>query len=80
MTRILASLTWKLRQQGTWLTASDVMPAESASRIACTLLREFAGKPRFTPRDFDVTGDAVKHSSYVSDEITVRVRRIKERA
>ena len=55
------------------------MPAESASRIACTLLREFAGKPRFTPRDFDVTGDAIKHSSYVGDEITVRVRRIKER-
>ena len=46
-----ASLTWKLRQRGTWLSVNAVFPPESASRVACTLLREFAG------------GEELKHSS-----------------
>jgi len=70
-----ASLTWKLRQRGTWLSASVVLPPESGARVACTLLREFAGR-RFTPRDLDITGE-VKRFSYHGDEMVVLLRRIK---
>jgi hypothetical protein len=73
---IRASLTWKLRQVGRWLTISEIIPAESASRVACALLREFAGKRNMTPRDLDVTGE-VKRFSYTSDAMTLHLRRIR---
>lgn len=71
-----ASLTWRLRQQGVWLSASLVLPPESAARIACTLLREFAGK-RYTPLDLDITGE-VKRFSYQSDAMRISLRRISK--
>lgn len=72
---IRASLTWKIRQGGSWIQASEIIPAESASRVACALLREFAGKT-MTPRDLDVTGE-VKRFSYVSDAMTLHLRRLR---
>ncbi len=69
-----ASLTWKLRQRGTWLSVNAVFPPESASRVACALLREFAGR-RYTPLDLDVTGE-VKRFSYHGDEMTLLLRRV----
>lgn len=69
-----ASLTWKLRQGHTWLSANAVFPPESASRVACALLREFAGK-RFTPADLDITGE-VKRFHYRSDDMTLQLRRV----
>lgn len=69
-----ASLTWKLRQRGAWLSVNAVFPPESASRVACTLLREFAGR-RFTPLDLDVTGE-VRRFSYRGDEMVLLLRRI----
>lgn len=69
-----ASLTWKLRQQGRWLSVNAVFPPESAARVACTLLREFAGR-RYTPLDLDVTGD-VKRFSWRGDEMTILLRRV----
>ncbi len=69
-----ASLTWKLRQRGTWLSVNAVFPPESAARVACTLLREFAGR-RYTPLDLDVTGE-VKRFSYHGDEMTLLLRRV----
>jgi hypothetical protein len=72
-----ASLTWKLRQGSSWLIVAEVIPAESASRVGCTILREFAGKARLTPRDLDVTGE-VRKFSFVSDALTLHLRRLKE--
>lgn len=69
-----ASLTWKLRQQGRWLSVNAVFPPESAARVACTLLREFAGR-RFTPLDLDVTGE-VKRFSWHGDEMVIQLRRV----
>lgn len=69
-----ASLTWKLRQRGTWLSVNAVFPPESAARVACTLLREFAGR-RYTPLDLGVTGE-VKRFSYRGDEMVILLRRI----
>lgn len=76
--RQLASLTWKLRQRGVWLLASEVLPASSASRVGCTLLREFAGRAKYTPADLDVTGE-VRRFSYVTDGMTLHLRRLRER-
>jgi hypothetical protein len=70
-----ASLTWKLRQRGAWQSVNVVFPPESASRVACTLLREFAGR-RFTPPDLDVTGDTHRFS-YRGDEMVLLLRLIK---
>lgn len=70
-----ASLTWKLRQGTQWLSASVVLPPESGARVACTLLREFAGR-RFTPLDLDITG-AIKRFSWRGDDMTVLLRRVK---
>ncbi len=75
--RLMASLTWKLRQGGAWLLASEVLPASSASRVGCTILREFAGRAKYTPRDLDVTGE-VRKFSFVSDALTLHLRRLKE--
>lgn len=72
-----ASLTWKLRQGSSWLIVAEVIPAESASRVGCTILREFAGRAKYTPRDLDVTGE-VKRFSFVSDGLTLHLRRLKE--
>ena len=66
--------TSQLRQRGTWLSVNAVFPPESASRVACTLLREFAGR-RYTPLDLDVTGE-VKRFSYHGDEMTLLLRRV----
>lgn len=74
-TRVLASLTWKVRQGSRWAACSIVLPAESGARVATTLLREFANK-RFTPLDVSVTGE-VKHFVYTSDKMTLRLRRIR---
>ena len=71
-----ASLTWKLRQQGRWLSVNAVFPPESAARVACTLLREFAGR-RFTPLDLDITGET-KRFHYQSDGMVIQLRRISE--
>ena len=75
--RALASLTWKIRQGQAWVQASEVIPAESAARVACTLLREFAGKRALTPADVSVTGE-VKRFSYVSDAMTLHLRRLRD--
>ena len=69
-----ASLTWKLRQQGIWQSASAIIPVESATRVACTLLREFAGR-RFTPGDLDVTGE-IRRFSWRGDEMVLLLRRL----
>lgn len=71
-----ASLTWKLRQQGRWLSVNAVFPPESAARVACTLLREFAGR-RYTPLDLDVTGE-VKRFSWRGDGMVILLRRVSE--
>jgi len=73
---VMASLVWKLRQGAVWRSVAIELPAESASRVACTICREFGGKSRYTPADFDVTGE-IKQSSYTSDTLTVKVRRLK---
>jgi hypothetical protein len=76
----MASITWKLRQGGAWRTASDVMPAESASRVGCQLLRLFlpAGSKgaRLTPADLDVTED-IKRFTYNSDTLVLILRRVR---
>lgn len=77
MGQVLASLVWKLRQGTVWHSTTVNLPAESASRVACALCREFGGKSRFTPSDFDVTGE-IKRSSYNSDTLAVKVRRLKD--
>ena len=69
-----ASLTWKLRQQGSWQSASAIIPVESATRVACALLREFAGR-RFTPADLDVTGE-IRRFSWRGDEMVLLLRRL----
>lgn len=76
MANLTASLTWKLRQHGTWQSVNVVFPAESATRVACTLLREFAGR-RFTPPDLDITGDT-RRFHYNGDEMRLQLRRIEK--
>ncbi len=73
---VRASLTWKLRRGGTWLIAAEIIPAESAARVACTLLREFAGRS-FTPADVSVASGEVRRFSYVSDDMTLHLRRLR---
>ena len=72
-----ASLTWKVRQGAGWRTASLVMPAQTASRIGSTLLREFAGRV-MPPYELDVTGE-VKRFSYRTDRMILLIRRIAEK-
>jgi hypothetical protein len=71
-----ASLTWKLRQRGTWQSASLTLPASSASRVGCTILREFAGKRSYSPTDLDVCGETHRFS-FRSDELVLLIRRLK---
>lgn len=71
----LASLTWRLRQLDSWQSVNAVFPPESAARVACTLLREFAGR-RYTPADLDITGE-VKRFHYHSDGMTLQLRRVE---
>ena len=71
-----ASLTWRLRQRGQWLTAATTMPAESAARVACTILREFGGR-RFTPADVSIIGE-VRKFNYRGEEISVSLRRLEK--
>jgi hypothetical protein len=73
--RILASLTFRIRQGHKWASTSLVMPAESASRVVTTLLHEFAGK-NFTPADVAVVGE-VRRFSYRSDRLIVGLCRIR---
>lgn len=76
-----ASLTWKLRQGNTWLTVATVMPAESASRVACTLVRQFAQDGRLaarcTPATFALS-DEVRRFHYRTDNFTLLLRLLKE--
>jgi hypothetical protein len=76
-----ASLTWKLRQQGTWLTAATTMPAESATRVACTLVRQFAPQgalaARCTPATFALS-DEVRRFGYKTDDFSLQLRLLKE--
>lgn len=76
-----ASLTWKLRQDGKWLLAACTMPAESASRVACTLVRQFAADGRLaatcTPYTFTLT-DEVRRFSYRTDTFSLQLRLLKE--
>lgn len=78
-----ASLTWKMRQGNTWLVAATVMPAESASQVACTLIRQFAfnGKlaAKCTPATFALSDD-VRRFSYRTDDFTLQLRLLRERA
>lgn len=71
-----ASLTWKLWQRGEWRVAAITLPASSASRVGCTILREFAGKRSYTPGDLDVCGE-VRRFSFRSDELVLLLRRLK---
>lgn len=71
-----ASLTWRMFQRGRWEVISLPLPPSSASRLACSILREFANKRHFTPHDFDVTG-SLDRCSYRGDDISVIVRRLK---
>lgn len=73
-----ASLTWKLRQGGVLVEVSQVLPAEVATRVASTLLREFAGR-RFAPYELDVTGE-VRRFSYQTDSMVLLLRRLKTEA
>lgn len=75
--RILASLSWRVRQGERFASTSLVMPAESAARVATTLLREFAGK-HFTPLEVSVTQEGVTRFAYVTDRMTLRLRRIEK--
>jgi hypothetical protein len=70
-----ASLTWKLRQDGRWLTASTLVPPEAGARVVCVLLREFANR-RFTPADVSLSGE-VKRFHYRSDEMTLQFRLVR---
>ena len=71
-----ASLTWKLRQRGAWLSANLTLLASSASRVGCAILREFAGKRSYSPTDLDVTAE-VRRFSFRSDELVLLIRRLK---
>lgn len=70
-----------MRQGNVWLVAATVMPAESAARVACTLVRQFAadGKlaARCTPFTFTLT-DEVRRFSYRTDNFTLLLRLLRE--
>lgn len=76
-----ASLTWKMRQRGVWLTAATTMPAESATRVACTLVRQFAPNTRLakscTPFTFALTPD-VRRFSFRTDDFALLLRLLRE--
>lgn len=76
-----ASLTWRLRQHGMWLTAATVMPAESATRVACTLVRHFAPQgglaTRCTPATFALS-DEVRRFGYKTDDFSLQLRLLRE--
>ena len=71
-----ASLTWRMRQGQVWRTTSLVMPAESAARVASSLLWEFAQRP-LTPADVSVLGD-VKRFNFRTSEMTLSLRRLEK--
>lgn len=75
-----ASLTWKLKQRGRWQIAATTMPLESATRIACTLVREFAPDTRLarscTPHTFYLT-DEVRRFSFTTDDFSLALRLLK---
>jgi len=73
---LTASLVWKLRQHAGWQSVNLTMPASSASRVACTILREFGAKRRFTPTDLDVTGE-FRRFAYRSDAMVLTLRLLK---
>ncbi len=77
-----ASLTWKLRQHGVWQVAATTMPLESATRVACTLVREFATGTqlarRCTPHTFQLSND-VRRFSFTTEDFTIALRLLKER-
>jgi hypothetical protein len=81
MTVATASLTWKLRQRGVWQVAATTLPLESATRVACTLVREFAPDTRLarscTPHTFTLTED-VRRFSFVTDDFSLALRLLKE--
>ena len=70
-----ASLTWKLCQDGRWLSVSVLIPPEAGARVVCTLLREFADR-RFTPADVALGGE-VKRFHYRSDGMTLQFRLVR---
>lgn len=76
-----ASLTWRLRQRGVWLTAATTMPAESATRVACTLVRHFAAEGRLaracTPATFALS-DEVRRFGYKTDGFSLQLRLLRE--
>lgn len=76
-----ASLTWKLRQRGSWQVAATIMPLESATRVACTLVRQFAPDTRLakgcTPHTFLLT-EEVRRFSFVTDDFSLALRLLKE--
>ena len=76
-----ASLTWKLRQRGRWQIVATTMPLESATRVACTLVREFAQGTRLaascTPHTFYLT-DEVRRFSFTTDDFSLALRLLKE--
>ena len=76
-----ASLTWKLRQRGQWCVAATTMPLESATRVACTLVRTFAPESRLarscTPHTFYLTDD-VRRFAFVTDDFSLALRLLKE--
>ena len=75
-----ASLTWKMRQGNTWLVAATVMPAESAARVACTLVRQFAVGGRLasscTPATFALS-DELRRFHYRTDDFTLALRLLR---
>jgi len=77
-----ASLTWRLRQGTTWHLAATTMPAESASRVACTLVRQFAAggalAERCTPHTFALS-DEIRRFSYKTDNFSLSLRLLRER-
>lgn len=69
------SLTWRMRQGGTWRTHTCVMPPSSASRVAVALLREFSpSKTPWQPSDLDVTQRKTTRFSYESSDMILRLR------
>lgn len=78
-----ASLTWKLRQRGQWCVAATTMPLESATRVACTLVRQFASDSRLaascTPHTFFLT-EEVRRFSFQTDDFSLALRLLKEPA
>lgn len=76
-----ASLTWKLRQRNQWCVAATTMPLESATRVACTLVRQFAPRTRLaascTPATFALD-ERVRRFSFTTDDFSLALRLLRE--